>query len=42
MSAPLLSFPRKRESSVSSLQRRWVPAFAGTTNAATSLGEVTP
>jgi len=37
MSAPLLSFPLKR----------WVPASAGTTNAApvraaTSLGEVTP
>jgi SAM-dependent methyltransferase len=31
MSVPPASFPRKRESSVSSLQRRWVPAFAGTT-----------
>ena len=28
-----LSFPRRRESSVSPAQRRWVPAFAGTTAA---------
>jgi hypothetical protein len=28
---PPASFPRRRESSVSSLERRWVPAFAGTT-----------
>jgi general secretion pathway protein K len=34
MSATPASFPRKRESSVSSLQRRWVPAFAGTTTSA--------
>ena len=46
MSAPPASFPRRRESSDSSLpERRWVPAFAGTTTAAmvrpaASLGEV--
>ena len=28
---PPASFPRRRESSVCSSQRRWVPAFAGTT-----------
>ena len=37
MIRPPASFPRKRESSVSSLQRRWVPAFAGTTTVTTSL-----
>jgi len=45
MSASPLSFPRRRESSVSSLERRWVPAYTGTTAVATdsvaaSLGEV--
>src|SRR5207237_908376 len=30
------SFPRKRESSVIVSQRRWVPAFAGTTTVATA------
>jgi hypothetical protein len=45
MSVTLASFPRKRESSVFLMQRRWVPAFAGTTTSmmvrvAASLGEV--
>ena len=34
MSAYPVSFPRTRESSVSSLQRRWVTACAGTTTLA--------